>query len=154
VNLWSFFRRTATQDLMTEELREGLLKAASESPRTLTSFCRQHRQALMRNAEALRTVPVAIRDDPPCVAQYMRAMIAVTECLAQRCVDPRLLEMLIRTVQENPLLRWDRLSSPASHTFLGALTTLLRCFPNRCPAKHLRFDLIVIWLGSNAYFAD
>lgn len=109
MDLWSLFRRRPAREPTAEELRQGLQAAASGSPRTLARFCRRHRQTLLQHAEALRTLPEEIRDDPSGVQQYTAALIAAAECLAQRWGDSRLLEMLVGTEEENPLLRWDRL---------------------------------------------
>lgn len=109
MSLWSIFRR-AEPELTADELRQRMVEAAATgSARQITKFCKRHRDQISRHIEALRVVPEHLRADAVYIDRYMSALVPTAQCLASQFGDPRLLQALIGTEENNPILRWDRL---------------------------------------------
>ncbi len=96
-------------DLSSEKLRCLLWEAAATGDETgLVSLCQTHRDAIAKFFPQWRTVPAEIRTKPDQAEGYVQAMIAVAQVFEQLLGDPSLIQVLMGSPQNNPLLRWQQ----------------------------------------------
>ncbi len=95
-------------DLSAEELRRLLWEAAARGNETdLAALCQAHRQQIAQLFPSWRTIPPELRSQPSRMEAYVQAMIAVAR-LFERLGDPSLLQILMGSPRDNPLLRWQQ----------------------------------------------
>ncbi len=88
-------------------LRHALFEAAqAEDVRRLERLCRTNRDAIIEHFPGWQTVPPELRDDPPVVEGYCAGLLAVAQTFADRLGSPELLQRLLGSPQDNPLIRW------------------------------------------------
>ncbi len=89
------------------QLRQALFEAAQAGDaRRLERLCRANRAAVAEHFPGWQKVPPVMRDDPQALQAYMQGLVAVAQTFADRLGSPELLQRLIGSPQDNPLVRW------------------------------------------------
>ena len=115
------FRRSSGKPLASDELRRRLFDAvAAGDEAALAALCAAHEEAVLAGFPEWKRVPEAFRT-PEKLAWYGPGLIAVAEHFAEQRGRPELLESMMGTPEDNPLLRWQRALEEA-----GALMDELR----------------------------
>jgi tetratricopeptide (TPR) repeat protein len=90
-----------------EELRQQLFKAAQAGDgKRVERLCRANRDAVREHFPVWRQVPEGQRDDRAAVERHMHALLAIAQTFAQRLSSQELMQQLIGSPQDNPLVRW------------------------------------------------
>jgi len=98
-------RVTRTGD--PEELKRLLFEAAQRGDsKRLEKLCRANRNTVLESFAGWQKVPEDVRADAAAMQGYVAGMVAVAETFAQRLGCPELLQRLVGSEQNNPLLRW------------------------------------------------
>src|SRR5947209_16395565 len=88
-------------------LRQALFEAAQAGDaRRLERLCRANRSAVAENFPGWQKVPEELRDDPQALQRYIEGLMAVAQTFADRLGSPELLQRLMGSSQDNPLVRW------------------------------------------------
>ena len=82
--------------------------ATTASKRKLRSLCEQYKQQVADNVEFLAKVPEETQASEASTNQYVQALIAVAQCLANECHSPKLWQQITGTPDDNPLLAPDQ----------------------------------------------
>ena len=102
------FKKSEPEQLTPVELRDKLIQAAATaSKRKLHSLCEQYKQQVADNVEFLAKVPEETQSNEASTNQYVQALIAVAQCLANECHSPKLWQQITGTPDDNPLLALD-----------------------------------------------
>jgi hypothetical protein len=98
-------RKTPIPD--ARQLRQALFQAAQGGDvRRLERLCRANRAAVVEQFPGWQKVPEGLRDDPQALQHYMQGLVAVAQTFADRLGSQELLQRLMGSPQDNPLLRW------------------------------------------------
>jgi tetratricopeptide (TPR) repeat protein len=90
-----------------DQLWQALYQAARAGyGRRLEKLCRVNREGILAHFPQWQKVPEEVRSDPAAVQPYVESMIAIAQTFADRLGSQELMQRLIGTEQNNPLLRW------------------------------------------------
>jgi hypothetical protein len=90
-----------------EELKRVVFLAAySGDRRRLEGLCRANSEAIRAHFPGWQKVPEEIRDHPPTVDQYVSGLVAIAQIFAESLGHQDLMQRLVGSPQNNPLVRW------------------------------------------------
>jgi hypothetical protein len=86
--------------------RVVLLTVRSGDRRRLERLCRTNSEGIRTHFPGWRKVPEQIRDDPAAVQQYVAGLVAIAQVFAESLGHQDLMQRLVGSPQNNPLVRW------------------------------------------------
>ena len=88
------------------QLRERLFDAANAGhTEQLERSCRARQAAIVEHFASWQKPPAEVRADPAAMQRYAGGLLGVARCFAEQLGDPQLMQRLVGSPEDNPLLR-------------------------------------------------
>ena len=101
-----FSRWFGSRDRTPDRPLSDRLFAAAHDPAELERLCRRHRDEILQQCDSWMVVPEALRDKPALAEDYIQRMMRIALVFEQHLGEPRLMQRLRGTPEDNPITRW------------------------------------------------
>lgn len=103
------FKKKPVEPIDPVSLRQRLIDAAATgSPKTLKSICKQFQKQIAENLDLIQKIPDGLPQDDESMNRYGQCLVAIAQCLATDCNSPELWNRMTGVSQENPITQLER----------------------------------------------